>query len=472
MKIFVSVLLFVGYVTAGGSGPYLPSGWKPTGPAFYLPSEVEKPAENPIKDLILEDTEPAGSDGLREYGPPKVQEVSQDISNQGLPDTIVDQTFVSVEKEVNTAAIVLEASSVEGNKEEKVLTAVTEVSAVTEAEIAEEKTEQPIVALIEDRAEVEVQPIPLGAQPLQDSVLESTERVVEATVVSIEAVVAEEIEQSAVTESEVSTTQELESVTEVSEAKAVLATQVIEASKEVQEIKVVSGLESAPIDKEPQIAPEVQAVVAEELKDVVSEEIKTLEEVKSTVSEETKAVEEIKSAVSEEIKTVEAITETVIEEVKSVEEIKATVSEEVKAVEDIKEAVAEVIEEIEKALTSEEVKAVEEVKAIENVVAEEIRPVVAGVNNIAQALQIVESEIKAEQAEKATLELAGSLAEAPEGFLEYGPPGFREYGPPKGDDLLRTNALEQELIENNEARRRRFSPKFRPTSRQEGRKHP
>lgn len=39
-QVLAIVFLAIG-VVSGGSGPYLPSGWKPSGPAFLLPSEVQ-----------------------------------------------------------------------------------------------------------------------------------------------------------------------------------------------------------------------------------------------------------------------------------------------------------------------------------------------------------------------------------------------------------------------------------------------
>ncbi|CAG9572646.1 unnamed protein product [Danaus chrysippus] len=118
-------LFVVASVSARGSGPYLPSGWKPDGPAFYLPTEVVKSVpSNPISDLILDLSEASGSVNLQEYGVPSVSQnveqkpsniPSQDLNgseaagsdslseygppvlpeilNQGLPDAVTEQNF-------------------------------------------------------------------------------------------------------------------------------------------------------------------------------------------------------------------------------------------------------------------------------------------------------------------------------------------------------------------------------------------
>ncbi|XP_032524485.2 uncharacterized protein LOC116775659 [Danaus plexippus] len=124
MKVF-AFLFVVASVSAKGSGPYLPSGWKPEGPAFYLPTEVVKPvASKPISDLILDLSEASGSVALQEYGLPAVSQnveqkpsdipsqeltgseaassnslseygppVLSEILNQGLPDAVTEQNF-------------------------------------------------------------------------------------------------------------------------------------------------------------------------------------------------------------------------------------------------------------------------------------------------------------------------------------------------------------------------------------------
>uniref|UniRef100_A0A1E1WQU0 DUF4794 domain-containing protein n=1 Tax=Pectinophora gossypiella TaxID=13191 RepID=A0A1E1WQU0_PECGO len=107
MKVLALVILAViASSSALGSGPYLPSGWRPTGPAFYLPNEVQKPAAIPLKDVPVQE-ESSGSEALREYGPPKVevtqavQEVSQDITQQALPDPVTEQAFLVIQAKFN-----------------------------------------------------------------------------------------------------------------------------------------------------------------------------------------------------------------------------------------------------------------------------------------------------------------------------------------------------------------------------------
>ncbi|XP_045507691.1 uncharacterized protein LOC123703659 [Colias croceus] len=98
MKVLALVILALGSAAARGSGPYLPSGWRPDGPAFFLPAE-QKPAENPLKDVILQGSEASGSEALREYGPPKVAELSQDLIKQSLPDVAIEQDFNEIKQE-------------------------------------------------------------------------------------------------------------------------------------------------------------------------------------------------------------------------------------------------------------------------------------------------------------------------------------------------------------------------------------
>ncbi|KAL0809915.1 hypothetical protein ABMA28_010772 [Loxostege sticticalis] len=45
MKVLLAFVLAVSSVSSLGSGPYLPSGWRPSGPAFFLPSEVRAAPE-------------------------------------------------------------------------------------------------------------------------------------------------------------------------------------------------------------------------------------------------------------------------------------------------------------------------------------------------------------------------------------------------------------------------------------------
>ncbi|KAF9806863.1 hypothetical protein SFRURICE_006778 [Spodoptera frugiperda] len=183
MKVIIAIIFAIGSVSALGSGPYLPSGWRPSGPSFYLPSEVAKPSEGPVKENLLQETEASGSDALREYGPPKVEEIQYSV-NQGLPDVATEQTFFvqslasqelqagageSVAVEVNTesAAIVEEVASTVEAVAEKIeqaevisevqptLEAVAEVVEQTEAAQAVEATEAAVADIVEPTAAVE-----------------------------------------------------------------------------------------------------------------------------------------------------------------------------------------------------------------------------------------------------------------------------------------------------------------------------
>ncbi|XP_046974437.1 uncharacterized protein LOC124540772 [Vanessa cardui] len=136
MKVLALVILAVASASGKGSGPYLPSGWRPEGPAFFLPSEV-KPSENPLKDVILAGSEASGSDFLREYGPPKVQEISQNLINQGLPDVATEQTFgaplfIAEAKEIVEAEVEAITENTEAKEEQ--------AEGTTESVILEEKT--------------------------------------------------------------------------------------------------------------------------------------------------------------------------------------------------------------------------------------------------------------------------------------------------------------------------------------------
>ncbi|CAH2061801.1 unnamed protein product, partial [Iphiclides podalirius] len=153
MRVFAILAIIVASVAARGSGPYLPSGWKPDGPAFYLPSEVQKPKEKLIQENVIQESEASGSNSFQEYGPPKVEEISLELSKQGLPDAITEQTFAVIDvkaKQVDEEKIALTENQVfaedsEGKSNEQSL--VQEIAPVTEA--------LPIVAQITTLAETE-----------------------------------------------------------------------------------------------------------------------------------------------------------------------------------------------------------------------------------------------------------------------------------------------------------------------------
>lgn len=83
----------------------------------------------------MQESEASGSDALREYGPPKVTEVSQDLTSQSLPDAVTEQAFAVIAKvaeEVNgEVREISEAKAVEEEAGE--VEAKTESEAVTEA---------------------------------------------------------------------------------------------------------------------------------------------------------------------------------------------------------------------------------------------------------------------------------------------------------------------------------------------------
>ncbi|VVD04456.1 unnamed protein product [Leptidea sinapis] len=156
MKVAALVMLALSSVSALGSGPYLPSGWRPEGPAFYLPSETQRPAENPVAGVILHESEASGSDALREYGPPKVGEISLDVSQnlvqQGLPDTVIEQVFGTIE--VNEARNIADGDFTADIIAE---TALDIEGAVTEPQFIQEQTtlsaEVPILVIQESTGE-------------------------------------------------------------------------------------------------------------------------------------------------------------------------------------------------------------------------------------------------------------------------------------------------------------------------------
>ncbi|XP_047999994.1 uncharacterized protein LOC125237084 [Leguminivora glycinivorella] len=345
MKVLALVIFAVASVSSSGSGPYLPSGWRPQGPAFYLPSEVQKPSENPLKDTILNESEASGSDALREYGPPKVVEVSQDLTRQALPETETEQAFVVIDAKF--------AEDINGEEKE----------VKGEVKVAEEINSEDKVG--EENVEVK----------------EGEARVVEV----------EEVTDAIVDAVEVTTAQKSteEAVTEVNEQSTTEAAQ-------------------APQGRAVDVAIEIEAQEA--------------------TTEKAEATTEVA-----EVKTVEADSN-----------VESSQVEQVSQVQDVQE------------VNQAEVRTIE------------------GVQNVAEALTNLEKEIKAQQVQSneeaidvKSVQVLGSEQQAPEGFLEYGPPGFREYGPPQAGDLLRSGAIvqeqteEEQKIETNETRRRRYSPKLR-----------
>ncbi|XP_031764315.2 uncharacterized protein LOC113521560 [Galleria mellonella] len=161
MKVFAILVFAIASVSALGSGPYLPSGWKPKGPAFYLPSETQqKTEENSLKDVIFQESEASSSDFLQEYGPPKNEEVIQDITKQNLPDVATEQAFSVIETRFN--------GEIKENRDTKTENAVVEFDAigteggevaVTESQvlIEEKSTDSVLEASVNVNAQPDIQ---------------------------------------------------------------------------------------------------------------------------------------------------------------------------------------------------------------------------------------------------------------------------------------------------------------------------
>lgn len=123
------MLLGVTLGSAARSGPYLPSGWKPQGPAFFLPGEVK---ETTVADIQVE-AEAEGSDALREYGPPK--EVSQDLTKQELPEVSTEQAFVVIDLTPNAKENIVEDEEVSAKEQEDNSNIVSEVQQEVDVEV-------------------------------------------------------------------------------------------------------------------------------------------------------------------------------------------------------------------------------------------------------------------------------------------------------------------------------------------------
>ncbi|XP_063390133.1 uncharacterized protein LOC134675753 [Cydia fagiglandana] len=221
MKVLALVIFTVASVSSSGSGPYLPSGWRPQGPAFYLPSEVQKPTGNPLQDVILNESEASGSDALREYGPPKVVEVSQDLTHQALPETETEQAFVAIEAKF--------AEEVNGEvKEVGEVRAVEEVKEVTEAVVdaievtTEQKAvEEEVTEINEEKITEAAQDVPQG-RAIDVQAIEETVEIQEAATEKVETTTAEVAEVKTIEEDsnvESSQVEQVSQVQEVSQAE-------------------------------------------------------------------------------------------------------------------------------------------------------------------------------------------------------------------------------------------------------------
>ncbi|XP_026744264.1 uncharacterized protein LOC113505661 [Trichoplusia ni] len=248
MKVIVAVLFALGSVAAKGSGPYLPSGWKPEGPSFYLPSEVSKPSDGPLKENLFQETEASGSEALREYGPPKLDEVIQILPSQALPDVATEQTFL-VEAKVNQDLVAaVEEAEVEANTEQ-ISAIVGELATATESQLAEISEEQTTEILseaqptLEAKAEI-VEQTGVTAQEAAPTAAYTEENVQEEVVVPT-AVAQEEVVPTVVEEI---VEEQVVRVNNIAEAIESLEKEVkAEAIEGVVKIKQISGsLEQAP----------------------------------------------------------------------------------------------------------------------------------------------------------------------------------------------------------------------------------
>ncbi|XP_026744317.1 uncharacterized protein LOC113505709 [Trichoplusia ni] len=249
MKVIIAVLFALGSVAVKGSGPYLPSGWKPEGPSFFLPSEVSQPSDSPLKEDLFQETEASGSEALREYGPPKLDEVIQILPSQALPDVATEHTFL-VEAKINQDLVaVVEEDAVEANNEQ--ITAIAEdVATATESQLAEISEEQTTEILseaqptLDAKAEI-VEQTGLTAQEASPTAAYTEENVQEA-VVAEEVVVPTAGAQEEVVPTVVEEIVE-EQVVRVNNIAEAIESLEKETVEDVVEIKQISGsLEQAP----------------------------------------------------------------------------------------------------------------------------------------------------------------------------------------------------------------------------------
>nr|XP_026484017.1 uncharacterized protein LOC113392029 [Vanessa tameamea] len=289
MKVLALVILAVASASGKGSGPYLPSGWRPEGPAFFLPSEV-KPSENPLKDVILAGSEASGSDFLREYGPPKVQEVSQNLINQGLPDVATEQTFGIIPLFIAEAKenVEAEVEAITENTETK-----TEQSeGTTESVILEEKTTSINLPIVEVERIVETSQTTL-------------ENGVETTNTNVEISQFENIVTSEGTVEKVEITQESSQKTEVTNQQS--AQESTSANVEVSKV--------------------VERIVTEQ----VSQESVNQQESVTSIADQSDVTEKTEAAVENSDSSSSLITEVTLQQAQNIPDIIASLENEIKA---------------------------------------------------------------------------------------------------------------------------------------------
>lgn len=82
--------------------------------------------------MILDNSEASGSEALREYGPPKIQELPKGVLNQGLPDVEIEHNFIQV-----SPAVVAEVKEIDVSQDKK--TAENQEAADVVSLVGEEK---------------------------------------------------------------------------------------------------------------------------------------------------------------------------------------------------------------------------------------------------------------------------------------------------------------------------------------------
>ncbi|CAF4905628.1 unnamed protein product [Pieris macdunnoughi] len=429
MKVLALLCLALGSVSARGSGPYLPSGWRPDGPAFYLPTQ--QASTDPLKDLILHGSEASGSDSLREYGPPKV---SQEVIKQDLPNENIDLTFTSADKYQQETLNGSEDASREFEPPK-----FQESQDLIATELPQEVTDQVSEEKSNDVAEAST----IKAQEesvTEPQVVETTTVLAEVPILIIQdnsesAVVTSSVENEDVTVSETPLPVEVTSTSDVQNSvEADVANTDDSTTNETKDNLV-----------EPTEALNSLTAVKVELEQTVQQIVQNFEESIEKVSEN--IVENIEKIEESGVKIEQS--EKNVEEKQEVEENIQNFSQNTQNVEHIEQTEQKTEE--------------NEQKTLEQVV-QNIPEVLTNVNN--DITQVEKTETQNE--ESSYPEFSGSLEQAPEGFLEYGPPGFKEYGPPKEDELARVTSEEliseaESFESTNETRRRRFSPKFKPT---------
>ncbi|XP_022125080.2 ring-infected erythrocyte surface antigen [Pieris rapae] len=432
MKVLALLCLALGSVSARGSGPYLPSGWRPDGPAFYLPTK--QASTDPLKDLILHGSEASGSDSLREYGPPKF---SQEVIKQDLPSENIDLTFTSAEKLQQETLNGSEPSGIDASSEIEP-PKIQESKDLIATELPAEVTEQVFVEKSNDVPEAFT--IKAQEEPVTElQFIETTTILAEVPILIIQdnsesALTASSLENEDVSVSETPLPVEITTTSDV---------------KNSVEADVASTDDST----------------TNETKDNLVEPTESLNSLTAVKVELEQTVQQI---VQNYEKSIEKVSENIVKNIEKIEEsgLKIEKSEqnvEEKQVEQNVQNFSENTQNAEHFEQANEKTEENEQKTLEQVV-QNIPEVLTYVNNDKTQVEKTQSQNE----ESSYPEFSGSLEQAPEGFLEYGPPGFKEYGPPKEDELARSTSEEliseaESFESTNETRRRRFSPKFKPT---------